>query len=90
MIKIEKKENCVGCSACYNICPVNAITMIEDEKGFLYPKIDEKKCIDCKLCEKVCPIINTKREANILPRAYAAFNKDEKLEWKVHLVAFFH
>lgn len=79
MINIEKKENCCGCSACKNICPVNAISMIEDEKGFLYPIIDYNKCINCGLCEKVCPIINVKEEEERLPEAYAAFNKDEKI-----------
>ena len=34
--------------------------MIEDEKGFKYPKVDMEKCINCGLCEKVCPIINEK------------------------------
>ena len=34
MIKIEEKNKCCGCHACFNICPKNAIEMIEDEKGF--------------------------------------------------------
>lgn len=51
---IEKKE-CCGCTACVHICPVNCITMQEDEEGFLYPVIEEEKCIHCHKCEKVCP-----------------------------------
>lgn len=47
---------CTGCSACYNVCPKKAITMKENEEGFLYPSIDEEKCILCGLCEKSCPI----------------------------------
>lgn len=82
MINIEKKEDCCGCSACKNICPVNAISMIEDEKGFLYPIINENKCINCGLCENVCPIINVKNEDNVLPEAYAAFNKNEEIRMK--------
>lgn len=50
-----KKEQCCGCSACYAICPKNAITMIEDEEGFLYPQINIDRCVDCKMCLKVCP-----------------------------------
>ena len=49
------KEECCGCSACYSVCPVKAITMIEDEEGFEYPNIDETKCIKCHQCLKVCP-----------------------------------
>ena len=50
----EKKEDCCGCSACYSICPVGAISMEPDEEGFLYPVIDSGKCVCCHQCESVC------------------------------------
>lgn len=52
---ICEKGKCNGCFACFNICPKKAISMVEDENGFIYPKIDESKCINCGLCRKVCP-----------------------------------
>ena len=55
-ILYEKKENCSGCTACYAICPKEAISMVEDEEGFEYPQIDENKCVRCYQCIKVCPI----------------------------------
>ena len=51
----KKREDCCGCTACYAICPKDAITMIEDEEGFEYPQIDENKCVHCYQCIKVCP-----------------------------------
>lgn len=54
----DKKENCCGCTACKNICPKNAINMIPDREGFLYPVIKQKLCIDCGLCRRVCPFLN--------------------------------
>lgn len=51
----RKKEECCGCTACYAICPKEAISMVEDEEGFEYPKIDNSKCVRCYLCLKVCP-----------------------------------
>lgn len=54
---ICNKEKCTGCFACLNICPKNCITMVEDEFGCIYPKIDEEKCIKCNMCKKVCPSI---------------------------------
>ncbi|MEG0663745.1 MAG: Coenzyme F420 hydrogenase/dehydrogenase, beta subunit C-terminal domain [Clostridia bacterium] len=67
MIEIKNKEKCCGCTACYNICPKNCITMEPDNEGFLYPIVDKTTCINCNLCEKVCPIkkceeINTSKK----------------------------
>lgn len=56
MIEIKEKEKCCGCSACESICPKKSISMIADEEGFLYPKVNLNTCIDCSLCEKVCPM----------------------------------
>lgn len=78
MIDIKEKDQCCGCHACFNICPKNAITMQEDEKGFKYPIIDKEKCINCGLCEKVCPILNKKSVENN-PIAYACYNKNEEI-----------
>ena len=66
MIDIKKKIQCCGCEACKNICPKSCIEMIEDNEGFLYPKVDLVQCIGCNLCEKICPIINKKERNGIL------------------------
>lgn len=56
IILFETKEKCCGCSACYSICPQNAISMEIDEEGFLYPVIDKSLCVKCKKCLNVCPM----------------------------------
>ena len=33
-------ENCTACCLCQNVCPANAISMSENQEGFLYPHID--------------------------------------------------
>ena len=58
----ERKEDCCGCTACYAICPKNAISMQPDEEGFDYPVVDESKCIRCYICLKVCPIKEAKKK----------------------------
>ncbi len=50
----EKREDCCGCSACYAICPANAISMEPDEEGFLYPTVDAEKCVRCYKCLSIC------------------------------------
>lgn len=75
---IQKNEKCCGCTACANICPVNAIKMCEDEEGFLYPHIDENKCIKCNLCEKNCPVIHPIKNENEI-KSYAVRTKDKDI-----------
>lgn len=41
---------CVGCEACREVCPADAITMRGGK-----PKIDRRKCIRCFCCQKFCP-----------------------------------
>ena len=58
-MNICEKSNCTGCGSCFNICPTSAIEMVENEQGFIEPRIDEKKCINCGLCKNKCPSINS-------------------------------
>lgn len=76
MINIKSKEDCCGCSACAQRCPKQCIKMLEDEEGFLYPKVDETKCINCHFCEKVCPVAN-QAESRMPIDSYAAYNMDD-------------
>lgn len=76
MIDIKEKSKCCGCTACKSICPQDAIEMIEDEEGFLYPKVNKGKCINCGLCDKVCPVLNAKEEIKE-QRAYIFQHNDD-------------
>ena len=82
MLKFSKqRENCVGCTACKSVCPVNCIEMIRDTEGFVYP-MSSNKCIHCGKCEKICPIINKREITNTEEkRAFAAVSRDEEI-WR--------
>lgn len=56
MIVVKNKADCCGCTACYSVCPKKAISMQQDQEGFLYPFVEISKCIDCKLCDSVLAI----------------------------------
>lgn len=78
MIRINDPADCCGCTACASICNHDAITMVPDALGFLYPKVDESKCVECGLCEKVCAFNDNYDKSLNLPKpdAYAARHKD--------------
>lgn len=77
MIEIINKNKCCGCFACATACPKQCISMISDEEGFLYPKVDSSICVDCGLCERVCPFYAEDTAEKKPLHAYAAKNPDE-------------
>lgn len=81
-IESLNKNNCYGCSACYNICPKKAIDMKRDEEGFLYPVVDINKCINCNLCYSVCLMYTVCKKNNFTRDIYAVKAKDEQVRMK--------
>lgn len=80
MIEIKDKKDCCGCWGCSQVCPVQCITMTEDEEGFRYPIVDKERCINCHMCEKVCPIIHAEPDKpNDNQQAFLLQHKDEKV-----------
>ena len=67
-------EQCTGCCACMNACPVNAISMV-NRNNSLVPEINDDKCIKCKRCREVCQVIHPV-EVNHVNSVFAACNKD--------------
>ncbi|CUM72004.1 polysaccharide pyruvyl transferase family protein [Roseburia inulinivorans] len=76
-IEIVGREECTGCGACFNLCPLNAIKMTLDNNGFLQPVINKEICIDCGMCLKKCPVINSKYVNSEKPICYAVSASDE-------------
>ena len=79
-LKTGIKEQCLGCEACAQICPKNAILMIEDEEGFCYPKVNLDLCVSCGLCNKVCPIENHPLKKNEEQLAYGGYHKKKEIQ----------
>ena len=69
-------NRCTGCSACFNICPQNCITMKYNSEGFIYPDIENNKCIECGLCKNVC-LINNKSMGCSYSNAYACYSLND-------------
>lgn len=77
---LPDKEKCCGCTACQNICVHNAITMVPDNLGFKYPRINKSACIECGLCIRVCAFNNCyDSDRNFAqPKVYAVRHKNEQ------------
>lgn len=78
-IKVDEKDLCCGCTACYSACPKNAISMVRDEEGFLYPNVDKNKCINCGICKKVCPILNINKKNEFNQKGYIFQYSDDDI-----------
>lgn len=76
-VDIHHVEDCCGCSACANACPVSCITMRFDAEGCEYPSVDESRCIGCEKCLRACPIINREPDKPKFQRAFLVQNKDD-------------
>lgn len=75
----NKEEECFGCGACYQSCPVQAISMEYDEDKFWYPVINEEKCIHCDKCRRVCPAVDENRKLNDIETAWGGYHADVKV-----------
>lgn len=44
------KDKCTGCGACVDICPVEAVTLVD---GVAF--VNRNDCSECGACEAECP-----------------------------------
>ena len=72
--QLPPRSQCTGCAACAEGCPKNAIHMLPDREGFLYPTVTDA-CIQCGHCTHICPVLR-QREAHPEPAVFAAWNPD--------------
>ena len=72
-IRDTQLDECIGCGACAEICPVDAVTMIDER-----PVVDANWCIGCGVCAVSCPadVISIKRRIESqAPKSFAELHQ---------------
>lgn len=64
-------SDCVGCGSCVQACAFHAVTMAENDEGFLYPKVDHGLCVFCGQCVSKCPTGSSCRQGSSPIEIYA-------------------
>lgn len=83
MIDIVSERDCVGCKACGDVCPKEAISYQVNEEGFWHPTIDKTKCVKCNRCEQVCPSVHVpKRNNEQVQSVLASYHKEQSIRYE--------
>ena len=70
-------EDCTGCGSCKNICPKDAIDLLNDKEGFLKYNVNLERCIRCGKCVNACPVLNPEYRNSQNPECYAIWAQDD-------------
>lgn len=79
-MKLLPNNECCGCLACFNACPVGCISVKQTAEGFYVPDIEDSRCKSCGRCTAVCPVIKSrerKRCEDAVPSVFLLCNNDE-------------
>lgn len=77
-IRETELNECIGCGACADICPVDAVKMVDDKAH-----VDLDWCIGCGVCAVQCPagVISIKRRLESKgPQDFAQLHRQIKAE----------
>ncbi len=77
VMTVVRKSSCSGCGACAMLCPKKAITMAENDEGFLTSQVDLEKCTDCGQCLKKCISEHPYYKNAEKPECYAVMASDD-------------
>jgi coenzyme F420-reducing hydrogenase beta subunit len=78
---IDNLNHCMGCGACQSLCKTDAINLVANSEGFLYPSIEAEKCSHCGVCSNSCPSSGKEQNLRLNPfsmEAYASWSKQNK------------
>lgn len=75
----DQTYKCYGCGKCASVCPTDAITMMPNNEGFLYPHINQALCVDCGQCSQECIFHLNLQQKQVPVHAYACTALDDSI-----------
>lgn len=72
-------DQCTGCCACADACPVGAITMEVDISGSRRPQLNSSLCISCSKCKKICPQFSSPKSVGFDKQSYIGLCENSTL-----------
>lgn len=81
-------DQCTGCLACRQMCPVNAIDCETDRLEFVFPTVNQEKCINCGKCRLSCPVIS-QNIPRLTPSKIYRYKGEDAIRIKSSSGAFF-
>lgn len=83
-------EECTGCAACVDRCPLGCIDFLPGDNGFKYPIVDKSRCVNCNLCRNACPSSFFDRISHSPIKCQYAVNSDQTVIDNSSSGGFFH
>jgi len=77
-VSLVSTDDCCGCGVCSNVCPHNAVELVEQYADYKYPRVDSlTRCTHCGLCYDICPAVNPQYRTDRYPESYIVKASDE-------------
>src|SRR5215472_11695673 len=71
-LAVINADNCTGCEACLEVCPVDCILKIQQYDGFYnlqsFCQIDLERCVGCEVCEGIPGEKSSPHDLKVYPR----------------------
>lgn len=84
--EVVKKDMCIGCGICTNVCPHDCLHIKLNINKEYNPVFNKNKCTNCTICLQYCPhsktnIIKQAKEVKINPKYYGTENSSYYVAW---------